>query len=176
MSVDLTAFNGVEDREEELPSAVSTLDRNKDYTQVDDRATPSLQWHQSKRVFPFERSGPPSTYSPLWKQKFHLKSLERGYHSTVTTAAGTFQRVKRNLWEQEPGNLKKLVAPGFSPPLPPGQNPTGGDLINVPHTDQRRDQLVKANEPPAQVLKMLPPPGTEHVVDYVLDQTLGFQN
>ena len=136
--------------------------------------------HTARRILPFDgrTQGTQQTQAAAgFKQRLHLKSLERGYHTKQVVAGNVVDGVKRTLWDQERHNKKKVVGgPPVAPATPPivDENPAGGDLIDVPETGARMRQLVLAGEDAQTIGDMFPV--DEHVFDYVLEHSLGFQN
>jgi hypothetical protein len=201
MGVDMTAFNGATILERtDLPTSQAQIDFPGRYEGAPLQGTDNPngptglspnEWHWCARMLPFEgRAGGTQNRAPLFQQHLHLKSLERGYHSkeyqyaqsSMTVAQlqnDVPNRVPRVLWEQERSNVKQPVGGTSTAPML-GENRLagggGGDLVDAWHHRFREAQLTRApyNFDLAKVDTILP--SREHIVDFVLEQTLGFQN
>jgi hypothetical protein len=177
MSSDMTAFNGMEPRERDvLPSDPSPGVCKTDPYQNNDNPMSYTVNHGARRILPSQGFTPGTQPPQEFKQRLHLKSLERGYHTKQDPNGRLVERVTRTLWDQEPANRKEVVK-GFAAPGPPatkGENPYGGDLVDVPGKRDRLQQLTAANIPQPIINEMMPT--DEHVFDFVLEHTLGYQN
>jgi hypothetical protein len=201
-SVDMTAFNGATNLEDTLPRDSAMIAKiggvNGSLQKTDDStATGANQgdWQKMKRSMPYDgTAGGTSSSNIEFKggttgsykvQYFHMKSLERGYHSK-TDYVNNVTRVPRTLWDQERANVKQPVVPAGGPIKL--ENTLGGDLFDVVSDSLRRQQLANGDPansvppvPQATLIEMLPPTkvGTGSgapVVDFVLECSLGFQN
>ncbi len=163
-------------------------------------------WSLYKRALPDDPTLKPDPTNPNFKQRLSLKSLERGAHDsiyypkfTANSPEGWFYDTNwqpRLLWKQERPNVtlflkdaggnitratdlvdatSKLVLSGKDPE---SRNARLSQLPPKPYPTPDADDMVQRNKAVWPLLRAATANVGEndHVVDFVLEQTLGFTN